>query len=60
MKNGHWRGDNEALPIRSLSKRKQCYVGLKNQHSTCYMNSLFQQLYMVEGFRNQILSVNSI
>lgn len=33
------------------------FVGLKNAGATCYMNSVLQQLYMVEDIRNGILCV---
>ncbi|KAI3646137.1 hypothetical protein MP228_009065 [Amoeboaphelidium protococcarum] len=32
-------------------------VGLKNLGATCYMNSLLQQFYMIQPFRNQLLSI---
>lgn len=32
-------------------------MGLKNAGATCYMNSVLQQLYMIEDIRNGILSV---
>lgn len=34
------------------------YVGLKNAGATCYMNSVLQQLYMVPGVPESILSVD--
>eukprot|EP01084_Bolivina_argentea_P099732 179239_1 len=40
--------DLERFPVR--------YVGLKNQGATCYMNSLVQQLFVVDSFRSAILS----
>jgi len=40
--------DLERFPVR--------YVGLKNQGATCYMNSLVQQLFIVDDFRQAILS----
>lgn len=33
------------------------YVGIKNLGCICYMNSLFQQLFMIQSFRNDLLSV---
>ena len=36
------------------------FVGLKNGGSTCYMNSVLQQLYMVPEIRHGILSLEEI
>jgi ubiquitin C-terminal hydrolase len=33
-------------------------VGLKNQGATCYMNSLFQQLFYLSDFRDRVLTLN--
>ncbi|KAB7497647.1 Ubiquitin carboxyl-terminal hydrolase 24, partial [Armadillidium nasatum] len=35
------------------------FVGLKNGGATCYMNSVLQQLFLVPGIQEDILSVNS-
>lgn len=35
------------------------FVGLKNAGATCYMNSVLQQLFMIEGIRNGILSATN-
>jgi len=38
--------------------RADCgYVGLRNGGATCYMNSVIQQLYMVPGIPEAVLSV---
>lgn len=34
----------------------QGFVGLKNAGATCYMNSVLQQLYMVESIREGLLA----
>ena len=35
------------------------YVGLKNMNSTCYLNSIIQQLYMIPMFRETILKIGN-
>jgi len=34
-------------------------IGLVNLGATCYMNSLFQQLYMIPEFRKGILELDT-
>ena len=36
------------------------FVGLKNGGATCYMNSVFQQLFMIEEIRNGILGLEGV
>lgn len=38
-------------------RQKSNFVGLENQGATCYMNSLFQILYMTPQFREFIFSL---
>ncbi|XP_070196439.1 ubiquitin carboxyl-terminal hydrolase 24-like isoform X2 [Littorina saxatilis] len=50
---------NEWEYMPPVDGRASCgYVGLKNAGATCYMNSVLQQLYMVPGVPEAILSVD--
>ena len=42
------------IPIRTNSDK---YIGLRNFGATCYLNSLFQQLFMMPSFKNSIFSI---
>ena len=42
------------------SKKKTCFVGLKNQGATCYMNSLLQTLYHLPYFRKVLLNFTNL
>ena len=40
----------------NLRSPNEKLVGLRNFGATCYLNSLFQQMFMIPSFRNNILS----
>ena len=42
------------IPLRTNSDK---YIGLRNFGATCYLNSLFQQLFMMPSFKNSIFSI---
>ena len=44
------------LPVGPRPSRG--FVGLKNAGATCYMNSVLQQLFMIEPLRSAVLSAN--
>ena len=53
-----WRSrkfDDWTLTPGDKIKSASGYVGLKNLGCTCYMNSFFQQLFMIPDFRKAIL-----
>lgn len=49
---------NEWNLIPLVVPRAECgYVGLKNGGATCYMNAVLQQLYMIPGIADYLLSI---
>ena len=53
---GFWRKKNN-WEISYIDTNKKEFVGLKNMSSTCYMNSILQQLFMIPMLRESILSI---
>ncbi|KAL0218432.1 hypothetical protein P9112_004085 [Eukaryota sp. TZLM1-RC] len=37
-------------------RKANCFCGLRNLSATCYLNSLIQQLYVIPGFRYDVLN----
>ena len=57
---GFWKTYNHKnwdLDSREMTKGK--YVGLQNMSSTCYLNSIIQQLFMIPMLRETILKINN-
>jgi len=57
-KTARWRTrklDDWTLTPGDKQKSSSGYVGLKNLGCTCYMNSFFQQIFMIPDFRQAIL-----
>lgn len=58
--NPSWRTHKDidwSISLMDSEKSSTGFVGLKNLGCICYMNSLFQQLFMVKSFRNDVLAV---
>lgn len=58
--NPSWRTNKEHdwnISLMESEKSSTGYVGIKNLGCICYMNSLFQQMFMIPSIRNDILSV---
>jgi ubiquitin carboxyl-terminal hydrolase 9/24 len=51
-----WRRADWLISANSKEKSQSGLVGLKNLGSTCYMNSMLQQIFMIESFRKGILA----
>jgi hypothetical protein len=61
-KNPSWRTNKDVdwnISLMDSEKSSTGYVGLKNLGTVCYMNSLFQQLFMINSLRNDLLSVEN-
>ena len=57
----HWRSYNISdWNITSKQFEKAEYVGLENMGSTCYANSLLQQLFFIESFKEAVLSIGDV
>ena len=58
--NGSWRTKKSGdwhITLLPQEKSETGFVGLKNLGCICYMNSLFQQIFMIPSFRNDILEI---
>jgi len=57
---GFWKTYNTRnWDIESRDIQKAKYVGLKNMTSTCYLNSIIQQLFMIQMFRETIMKIEN-
>ena len=57
---GFWKTKfikNWELDTSEINKQK--YIGLKNLSSTCYMNSILQQIFMIPMLRETLLSIKN-
>ena len=57
---GFWKTynyKNWEIEFKEMQKGK--YIGLKNMTSTCYLNSIIQQLFMIEMFRETIIKIEN-
>ena len=57
---GFWKNNlskNWELEISEPNKQK--YIGLKNMSSTCYMNAILQQIFMIPMLRETLLNINN-
>ena len=46
------------FPLRDFSKEK--FIGLRNFGATCYLNSLFQQMFMIPTFYQDLFKFNIV
>ena len=52
-------GKNKDYEMNFNDKDKKEFIGLRNMSSTCYMNSILQQFFMIPMLRETILSINT-
>ena len=48
-----------AIMPQDKEKSSSGYVGIYNPGCICYMISLFQQIFMIPSFRNDIMSIHA-
>ena len=53
---GHNVSPEDKIGHRGVSTGPSKFTGLKNQGCTCYMNSVLQQLFMMPGLRESLVS----
>lgn len=55
---GSWRKQDAwwLAPTKQVSHK---YTGLINLAATCYINSLLQQLFFIDTFRDEIIGINA-
>jgi ubiquitin C-terminal hydrolase len=59
-KTGFWKTYNvHNWDIEHNEMQKGKFVGLKNMTSTCYLNSIVQQLYMIPSLRETIIKIEN-
>ena len=57
---GFWKNNSlKNWELETSETNKQKYIGLKNLSSTCYMNSILQQIFMIPMLRETILSIKN-
>ena len=57
---GFWKTYNHKnWELDSKEMQKGKYIGLQNMSSTCYLNSIIQQLFMIPMLRESILKINN-
>ena len=55
---GSWRQPDE-WSIAVMKHEQHTFCGLKNLAATCYINSLLQQLFFIDDFRNQLINLDA-
>ena len=57
---GFWKNNSiKNWELDTSETNTQKYIGLKNLSSTCYMNSILQQIFMIPMLRETILSIKN-
>ena len=56
-----WRANTyTSWNLEQQKRQKKYFCGLENLGATCYMNCLFQQLFMIRKFRDRFIGVDSM
>lgn len=61
LRHADWRRNTYSFwSLEQQKKEKKNFCGLENLAATCYINCLFQQLFMIANFRDRFINVSSL
>lgn len=61
LQHAEWRRNTlSSWALEQQKKEKKYFCGLQNLAATCYINCLFQQLFMIKIFSDKFINVDSL
>lgn len=61
LQTAEWRRNSySSWSLEQQKKQKKYFCGLENLAATCYINCLFQQLFMIKRFTDRFINIDSL
>lgn len=61
LQTAEWRRNVfSSWSLEQQKREKRFFCGLENLAATCYINCLFQQLFMIKRFTDRFISIDSL